>query len=130
MRTEFAPWPLRHFGGRGAMLCHDAEAHDAGDREGEKYQLVQVADDGNEIGHEVDRRERVHGDESGERLRIPGNARIACREKRTTASRRMTDAQLLAFNPSAHFRNVTQWTIADALCDQSIAELIAAEGGD
>jgi hypothetical protein len=78
-----AGWALAHRGGLRTMLCHDRgidETHDARDGEWQQDQLVEVAEEGDEIGDEVDGREGICRDHHGERLRQPRYSRIASRK--------------------------------------------------
>jgi hypothetical protein len=53
------------------MLCHNGgidEAHNPCDCEWQEDQLVQIAEDGNEIGDEIDGRESIRRYHNSERL--------------------------------------------------------------
>lgn len=80
--------------------------------QGNEQQVVEIADDGNEVGDEVDGAQRVGDDERGDELRDPGNAGIAIGEVERVGVRLESggsglpsidarSGQLLAYGPAA-----------------------------
>ena len=66
-----------------AVLGHDLgrdQADHERDAQGHQDHVIQIAHDRNEVGNEIDRRERIAGNQGGQGLRIPGHAGIAPRE--------------------------------------------------
>src|SRR5450759_389300 len=64
----------------GAILNHDLfgnQPHHKPDAEGHDDQIVEIADDWNEVRNEVDRRKRISGNGDGKKFGIPRHTRIA-----------------------------------------------------
>ena len=93
------------------MLGHDGrvdEADNAGYRERQEDEFIEVAEDGNEIRDEVNRRQGIRRDHNGQRLREPRHARVAGRQTEGYGvppdNRRPVFEPL---NPSSHPSNVS-----------------------
>src|SRR5450631_4444242 len=64
----------------GAILGHDLfgnQPHHKPDPQGHDDQIVEIADDRNEVRNEVDRRKRISGNGNSEKFGIPWHTRIA-----------------------------------------------------
>src|SRR5262245_1306961 len=65
------------------MLRHDLwwnKPNDEQDAEGNQDDVIEVAQERNEVRDEIDGRQRVSGNGDGQGFRIPGDARIATRK--------------------------------------------------